>query len=93
MDTLVVLKNARNKESAYKFINFVHRPDIAKEIIESMGMSIPNNEAKKLLKPELQNNEVMFPNQQTLKCSIIHEDLGENIAIYNKYWEMLKVEN
>ena len=93
MDTLVVLKNARNKESAYKFINFVHRPDIAKEIIESMGMSIPNNEAKKLLKPELQNNEVMFPNQQTLKYSIIHEDLGENIAIYNKYWEMLKVEN
>jgi spermidine/putrescine transport system substrate-binding protein len=58
-----------------------------------MGMSIPNNEAKKLLKPELQNNEVMFPNQQTLKYSIIHEDLGENISTYNKYWEMLKVEN
>jgi spermidine/putrescine transport system substrate-binding protein len=93
MDTLVVLKNAKNKENAHKFINFVQRPDIAKEIIETEGLSIPNDEAKRLVKPELQSKEVIFPSEKTLKESIIHEDLSENIAIYNKYWERLKVEN
>ncbi|WPX96403.1 ABC transporter substrate-binding protein [Candidatus Bandiella euplotis] len=93
MDTMVILKNAKNKENAYKFINFVQRPDVAKEIIENLGLSMPNSAAKKLVNPMLQNNEVMFPNEKTIRNSIIHDDLEENIAIYNKYWEMLKVEN
>lgn len=93
MDTFAILKNAKNKENAYKFINFIHRPDIAKEIIETLGLSVPNDQAKKLVKPTLQNNEVVFPKQETIKNSIIHEDVGTGIEIYNKYWEMLKVEN
>ena len=92
MDMLSILKNARNKENAYKFINFVHRPDIAKDIIEILGATIPNDKAKRLVKPMLQNNEIIFPKQEIIKKSIIHEDLGNNIEIYNKYWEMLKVE-
>lgn len=93
MDMFSILKNAKNKENAYKFINFIHRPDVAKDIITTLGSSIPNDEAKKLLDPMLQNNEIIFPKQEIIKKSIIHEDLGSNITIYNKYWEMLKVEN
>ena len=93
MDTFAILKNAKNKENAYRFINFIHRPDVAKDVIEILGMSIPNDEAKKLVKPILQNNEVIFPKPETIKNSIIHGEIGNNIEIYNKYWEVLKVEN
>ena len=93
MDMLSIMKNARNKENAYKFINFIHRPDVAKNIIEILGVTIPNDEARRLVNPALQNDEVVFPKQEIINKSIIHEDLGNNIEIYNKYWEMLKVEN
>lgn len=93
MDSFVILKNAKNKENAYKFINFIYRADIAKEIIENNGLSIPNMAAKTLLNPDLQNNKAIFPDSEVIKKSILHNDLGSNIDIYTKYWNMLKVED
>jgi spermidine/putrescine transport system substrate-binding protein len=93
MDSLAILKNAKNKENAYKFINFLLRPDISKEIIEELALTIPNDAAKMLLSPKIRDSEVIFPNQDIIKNSIIHRDVGDSIGIYNKYWEMLKVEN
>ena len=93
MDNFVILKNAKNKQNAYKFINFIYRADISKEIITHNGLSIPNLAAKELLKPELQNNKVIFPDSKVINNSTLHDDLGGNIDIYTKYWNMLKVED
>ena len=93
IDNFVILKNAKNKENAYKFINFIYRANISKEIIEHNGLSIPNLAAKKLLSAELQNNKVIFPDSEIIKNSILHNDLGSSIDIYTKYWNMLKVED
>ena len=93
MDNFVILKNAKNKQNAYKFIDFIYRANISKKIIEHNGLSIPNLAAKKLLKPELQNNKVIFPDSKVINNSTLHDDLGGNINIYTKYWNMLKVED
>lgn len=93
MDNFAILQNAKNKENAYKFINFIYRADISKEIIEHNGLSIPNMAAIKLLKSELRNNQVIFPDSKVITNSVIHNDLDENINVYIKYWNMLKVED
>ena len=93
MDNFVILKNARNKENAYKFIDFIYRTDISKKIIETIGLNIPNVDAKNILAPILQNNEIIFPNNEVVQNSIMHSDLGNSIDIYTKYWSMLKVED
>ena len=93
MDNFVILKNAKNKENAYKFINFICRPDIAKEIIEEIGLSIPNLAARNLLDYELKNNAIIFPSSEVINKSVIHNDLGANVKVYIKYWNMLKVED
>lgn len=93
MDNFVMLRNAKNKENAYKFIDFICRPDISKEIIEEIGSSIPNLAAKDLLDSEFKNNEIIFPSSEVVNKSIIHNDLGESIKLYTKYWNMLKVED
>ncbi|MSO13394.1 PotD/PotF family extracellular solute-binding protein [Rickettsiales endosymbiont of Trichoplax sp. H2] len=93
MDNFVILKNAKNKENAYQFINFICRTDIAKEIIEEIGLSIPNLAAKNLLDSKFKNNKAIFPSPEVIDKSIIHNDLGESIRLYIKYWNMLKVED
>ena len=93
MDNFVILKNAKNKENAYKFIDFICRPEIAKEIIEEIGLSTPNLAVKNLLNSELKNNKTIFPSPEVINKSIIHNDLGESIRLYTKYWNMLKVED
>ena len=44
-------------------------------------------------KPELQNNKEIFPDGEIINNSALHDDLGDDINIYTKYWNMLKVED
>ena len=61
MDNYVIPKGAANKEAAHKFIDFLLRPESAKEVIEIMGFSMPNEGVKTLLSPELASDPLIFP--------------------------------
>ena len=61
IDSWVIPKNAKNKENAEAFINFMCRPDIAKMNFDYITYSIPNEEGRKLLDPEYRNNPIVFP--------------------------------
>ena len=93
MDNFVILKNSKNKINAYKFIDFIYRTDITKKIIENVGLSIPNVAVRSMLNSRLQDNQMIFPSSSIIKNSMIHNDLGNKIDIYTKYWSMLKVED
>lgn len=49
--------NAKNKEGALKLINFLLRPDVAKQVAETIGYPTPNLAARKLLSPEVANDK------------------------------------
>lgn len=49
MDSLAIPANAKNKEGALKLINFLLRPDVAKQVAETIGYPTPNLAARKLL--------------------------------------------
>ena len=49
IDSWVIPKNAKNKENAEAFINFMCRPDIAKMNFDYITYSIPNEEGSCLL--------------------------------------------
>ena len=61
MDHLAIPRGANNIEEAYKFINFVLRPDISARIAAEMGYSSPNAEAVKLLPEAVRNNPISYP--------------------------------
>lgn len=42
MDSLAIPANAKNVEGALKLINFLLRPDVAKEVAETIGYPTPN---------------------------------------------------
>ncbi len=94
MESFVILKDAPHVENAHKFINFILRPEIAKQISLAIGHSTANKSAVKLMPITLQQNSVANPNQEIMKQGEIQRDLDpETRHLYEKYWERLKIGN
>jgi spermidine/putrescine transport system substrate-binding protein len=65
MDSWVLLKDAPHPEAAYAWLNFIHEPAIQARETETNYYATPNDEAKKLVSPELLNNPTVFvPDEQ-----------------------------
>jgi spermidine/putrescine transport system substrate-binding protein len=90
MDNLSIPKKAKNVDNAYKLMDFLLRPEIAKAISEEIGYASPNQEAVKLLDQEVQKNRTIYPNEKDLTGADFQVDIGETITVYEKYWEKLK---
>ena len=92
VDNFSIPKNARHKEEAYIFLNFILRPDIAKKIAMATNFPITNLAGQKLLPPQLLNNPVIYPPKKIMEKAQFQTDLGdETLALYEKYWEDLKM--
>jgi len=85
MDNMVILKNARNKELAYQFINFIHEPEIYAKIVDFLMLPSINVPARSL-RTKTPSYEI-----EDLKNSEFKEDLGENLELYNKIWQEIRV--
>ena len=81
LDSMCILKGAKHKELAEKFINFIHRPEIYAEFCDFFGFpSTVNVPARKDIKgptwyqPEdIANTELKY-------------DLGDSLGLYNDAW-------
>ncbi|MEG2733155.1 MAG: extracellular solute-binding protein [Clostridium sp.] len=91
IDSWVIPKNAKNKENAEKWIDFLCRPDIAKRNFEYITYATPNKAAKALLDEDMQNNKAVFPDAEQLKNSEVFKYLGdETDMLYNNLWKEVK---
>lgn len=91
IDSWVIPKNAKNKENAEKWIDFLCRPEIAKQNFDYITYSTPNKGAFDLLDEEIQNNKALFPDIDSLKDSEVFEYLGDEVdAVYNELWKEVK---
>ena len=91
LDSWVIPKNAKNKENAEKWIDFMCRPEIAKANFEYITYPTPNKGAFELLDEEMQNNKAVFPDIDSLKDSEVYKYLGDDTdAIYNELWKEVK---
>ena len=91
IDSWVIPANARNKENAEKWINFLCRPDIALKNFEYITYSTPNTGAFELLDEELQNNTALFPDTESLTDSEVFLYLGDEAdGVYNQLWKEVK---
>ena len=91
IDSWVIPANAKNKENAEKWINFLCRPDIAKKNFEYITYPTPNQGAYDLLDPELQNNLALFPDISKLQTSEVFQYLGDDAdQVYNAFWKEVK---
>ncbi len=94
IDSWVIPKNAKHKEAAEAFINFLCRPDIALLNFDYIGYSTPNTEVREMLEDEeLKNNETAFPGPDiTSRCETFKYLGLEMDDLYYSKWKDLKSE-
>jgi spermidine/putrescine transport system substrate-binding protein len=61
IDNLAIPKGAENVEAAHKFIDYILRPAVSREISKDFPYTNPNLEARKLLTPEERDNAASYP--------------------------------
>ena len=94
-DSWVITKNARNKENALKWIDFLSRPEIALMNFEFITYSVPNVTAWDLIEDEeIRNSEIAFPGEDILDRCYSEEYLGEEgERLYSEAWKKVKSVN
>ena len=93
IDSWVIPANARNKENAEKWIDFLCRPDIAKMNFEYITYATPNQGAFELLDEETQNNKAVFPDTDEIANAEVYQYLGtEADDLYSRLWKEIKSE-
>lgn len=91
IDSWVIPANAKNKENAEKWIDFLCRPDIAKKNFEYITYATPNKGAFELLDEDIQNNKALFPDTGSMKNSEVFKYLGDEAdTVYNDLWKEVK---
>lgn len=92
VDNFAIPKSAPHKETAYQFIDFILRPDVARDIAMYTRYPTTNLAGQKLLPASVRNNPMAYPSKETLKHGQFQTDVGEETqALYEKYWEELKI--
>ncbi|WP_265087862.1 ABC transporter substrate-binding protein [Psychrobacter urativorans] len=91
MDNFVIPKNAKQVDAAYKFIDYLLRPENAKIVSEEIGYASPNLAARELMPEDVRNNPVIYPSQEVLSKAEFQEDVGDDaLQVYQQYWDKLK---
>jgi spermidine/putrescine transport system substrate-binding protein len=92
VDSFALLKDAPHPENAYKFLNFLLRPEVAKIISLNINYSTANLAAKNLMPLEVKNNPALYPPAEVLRHGEFEIDIGDQtFALLEKYWEQLKI--
>lgn len=91
LDCLAISSGAKNIINAHKFIDFVLRAEIAKEITVDSGFSTANSAAKQLLPKDIRNDLTAYPSAEIMRHAHFQTDVGAAAAIYEKYFEQLKL--
>lgn len=89
-DEMVIPRDSTQKELAYKFINFMHDPEIASKNIIYTTYWCPNVEAKMLLPETVKNNKCIFPSEEDLERAQVIGDIGSYLEMYSKIWDEIK---
>lgn len=91
LDSWVIPANAKNKENAEKWIDFLCRPEIAKANFEYITYATPNKGAFDLLDEETKNNKSVFPDIDSLNNGEVFNYLGDEVdTVYNDLWKEVK---
>jgi spermidine/putrescine transport system substrate-binding protein len=86
IDSMCILKGSKNLDMAYKFIDFIHRPEIYAEFVDAFGFPATANVPARALK-----KGPAYYQAEDLANTELKEDLGANLELYNKVWQEIRV--
>jgi spermidine/putrescine transport system substrate-binding protein len=89
-DALVVLKRGPSQDLAYRFIDFLLRPENAAGLAAYTRYATPVAQAIPLLPEEMRQDPAVFPPEEVRARLEYLKDLGPEIALYDRVWTEVK---
>ncbi|WP_297596628.1 extracellular solute-binding protein [uncultured Cetobacterium sp.] len=86
IDSFVIPKSAPNKEAAYKFLDFVQRPENYKLIADHLRIPSINIPAR-----ELMTTKPIY-SVDDLEKTVILKDIKNTLDIQSKYWQQILID-
>jgi spermidine/putrescine transport system substrate-binding protein len=91
MDNIVLLKSSKNKELAYKFIDFLLDAENGRINAEYTQYPSPNRFSMEMMSAEFKNNPTINPGDEYLdKCYMI-EFIGDDVKKIDAIYEQIKL--
>ena len=92
IDSWVIPANAKNKENAEKWIDYLCKAEVAAKNFDYLYYTTPNEAALEIIEDkEALENEAIFPTDETLgRCDSLRMLDDETTDLYSKYWKEVK---
>ena len=90
IDNFAIPKGSKNQDNAYKFIDYILRPEVMQKIIESYPYKNVNKETDKLLDSNYLNNNAANISDKMIKNGILVKNIGSFFKDYDKVWAQIK---
>ena len=90
IDNYAIVKGAKHKDNVYKFIDYILRPEVMKQIIEEYPYINVNDKTEKLLSNEYLANKAANIPDYIIKQAEMVQNIGSNIYKYDKLWALIK---
>jgi spermidine/putrescine transport system substrate-binding protein len=81
LDSMCILKGSKNIETALKFIDFIHRPEIYAEFTDIFGFPSTVNVPARRLKAK-----APYYTEEQLVNTELKDDVGGDLELYNDAW-------
>lgn len=79
VDSICILKDAKNVEAAHMYINFLCETEVALANAEYIGYATPHTGAYEMLDEETKNNPIAYPSDELLTNTQVFNTLPEDI--------------
>ncbi|MBW2646069.1 MAG: spermidine/putrescine ABC transporter substrate-binding protein [Deltaproteobacteria bacterium] len=91
VDFFVMPRDAKHKEEAHMFLNYVLRPEVNASIASELWYATPNEAAEPLMDPEVLNSKSVYPPAEVMERCEFFEDTGKATRFIAPIWSDLTV--
>jgi spermidine/putrescine transport system substrate-binding protein len=90
VDAMTIPARSPNPEGAYRFIDFILRPDVGAQLSNFLEYATPNEASLALITPEVRHDPRVYPPETQLAKMVMLEDVSEATTLYDQVWTRVK---
>jgi spermidine/putrescine transport system substrate-binding protein len=90
IDSLAIPAGAPHPEMAHKFINYILDPKVGAQLSNFNQYATPNAASMEFINAEDKANELIYPNEETMKKLHLNVDLGSATKLYDEIWTRVR---
>jgi spermidine/putrescine transport system substrate-binding protein len=90
VDAMTIPAWSPNPDGAYKFIDFILRPDVGAQLSTYLSYATPNAASMPLIEEAVRTDPRVYPTEAQLAKMVMLEDVSSATTLYDQVWTRVK---